>query len=305
MAGPSPPGQVKEVICQSDLHFVAERTRIPFPWLDWIAPPHAVRSAGTSGETCPFARPSQRPRATAAEKPSRRTERYVHDLLAYLGGLCRPSFVPLCQNLACGSHSRARRRRGRAMRSIVVPAPTPTVLPPWRSRSSPAASPRAIQGRLWCPASAPRSRPFQQAADSHHSLVHQCLREPARLAGRAAFDPDRRPTPVACPERRAVQPSASASNFFLKSAPMPTPELIPRQGRSCFAEAPRNQRNPDWFDRCFELVVGLARRPPPRPKGPSEAPGGTIHLPRSSLFDLSCPRSEIAEGTVSSFRLTR
>ncbi len=145
-------------------------------------------------------------------------------------------------------------------------------------------------GRWWA-GSRPLDRPpFDQAADSHHSLIAK-LRElpdwPAHLdpvAGHAVAFPN------------AELESLGTKVFSLGMST--DPDLILDKA-ILDPEGPRNARIRAWVDRCFELWAGGARKPPGK-KG-VELLQATVTSPLELRTLL---RSEIADGNRETVRAT-
>jgi hypothetical protein len=108
-------------------------------------------------------------------------------------------------------------------------------------------------GRWWAGGRALDRPPFQQAADSHHSLVAKLAELPAWPEG---LDPIVGHA-VAFPNAEL----ASLGVKILQLGPDADPELI--LDKSYLAPDPgRGDRLREWVDRCFELWEGGSRRPP-------------------------------------------
>ena len=145
-------------------------------------------------------------------------------------------------------------------------------------------------GRWWAGGRALDRPPFQQAADSHHSLVAKLTELPTWPAG---LDPIVGHA-VAFPNTEL----ASLGVKMLLLGPDADPELI--LDKSYLAPDPgRSGRLRDWVDRCFELWTDSTRRPP--------GPEGVALLAATVTSPLELHpllESEIDQGDREAVRLT-
>ena len=149
---------------------------------------------------------------------------------------------------------------------------------------------RDAGGRWWAGGRPLDRPPFQQAADSHHSLVRKLRELPDWPAG---LDPIAGHA-VAFPNADL----ASLGSKILFLGPDVDPELI--LDKAFFAsEGPRNARLRAWVDRAFELWSGGARQ------GPGTQGVELLAATITSPWELrSLLRSEIADGEREVVRLT-
>ena len=210
-----------------------------------------------------------------------RTERHVHDLLR---GALGPEYV-LFPNVAWIVRDHGVDREGEA--DLVIAHADRGFLT-IEIKAGPVS--RDGLGRWWAGGRPLDRAPFQQAADSHHSLVAKLRELPDWPAG---LDPIAGHA-VAFPNADL----ASLGTQILFLGPDVDPELI--LDKSFLGpDGKRNARLRAWVDRCFELWAGGARRAPGI-KG-VELLAATITSP----FELrSLLRSEIAEGDREVVRLT-
>jgi hypothetical protein len=225
-------------------------------------------------------------RASAPEMASNegvgaRAERHVHERLR---AALPPEFV-LFQNVAWLVRDHGTDREGEA--DLIVAHPDLGFLT-IEVKSGPIV--RDSLGRWWAGGRLLDRPPFQQAADSHHSLVRKLRELPdwqARLdpiVGHAVAFPGA--------ELRSL---GAAVHFVGTDA---DPELI--LDKAMLAPDPgRNARLRDWVDRCFELWGG-GNKGGPGTKG-IELLAATITSP---LELRSLLRSEIADGNREVARLT-
>ena len=145
-------------------------------------------------------------------------------------------------------------------------------------------------GRWWAGGRALDRPPFQQAADSHHSLVAKLAELPAWPEG---LDP--------IVGHAVAFPNAELAGLGVKIlllGPDADPELI--LDKSYLAPDPgRSDRLREWVDRCFELWEGGSRRPP-GPEG-VELLAATVTSP---LELRSLHQSEVAPDDREVVRLT-
>jgi len=210
-----------------------------------------------------------------------RAERHVHDRLR----AALPPEYRLYPNVAWVVRDRGADREGEA--DLVIAHPELGFLT-IEVKSGPIV--RDGLGRWWAGGRLLDRSPFEQAADSHHSLVRK-LRElpdwPARLdpiAGHAVAFPS--------VELSSLGP---AIHFV---GPDADPELILDKAMLS-SDGPRNARLREWVDRCFELWSGGAQRAPGE-RG-VELLAATLVSP---LEIRSLLRSEIADGDREVARLT-
>jgi hypothetical protein len=234
-------------------------------------------------ETAPreSSRDTEPARDTAPEGLGQRAERHVYERLR----AALPAEYVLLSNVAWLIRDGGTDREGEA--DLVIAHPEQGFLT-IEVKAGPIV--RDSHGRWWAGGRPLDRPPFQQAADSHHSLVKK-LRElpdwPAGLdpiAGHAVAFPG-----------ADLNSLGSAVHFV---GPDSDPELI--LDKSILSpEGPRNARIRDWVDRCFEIWGGGAKRAPGA-KG-VELLTKTITSP---LEIRSLLRSEIAEGNRETVRLT-
>jgi len=202
-----------------------------------------------------------------------RAERHVHDLLR---AALPPEYVML-QNIAWVVRDQGVDREGEA--DLVIAHPDRGFLMV-EIKAGPIA--RDSLGRWWAGGRPLDRAPFQQAADSRHSLVAKLRELPDWPAG---LDPIAGHA-VAFPNAEL----ASLGTKILLLGPDADPELI--LDKSFLGPDPRrNARLREWIERCFELWSGGARR------GPGVK--GVAPLELRSLL-----RSEIADGEREVVRLT-
>jgi hypothetical protein len=225
--------------------------------------------------------PTSVPETTAAEGLARRAERYVHDLLR----AALPREYILFPNVAWILRDHGTDREGEADLVIAHPELGFLVI---EIKSGPIA--RDGTGRWWAGGRPLDRPPFEQAADSHHSLVRKLRELPDWPAG---LDPIVGHA-VAFPNADL----ASLGSKILYLGPDVDPELI-LDKTFLAVEGPRNARLRAWVERAFELWGGGARRSPGT-KG-IELMAATITSP---LELRSLLRSEIAEGEREVVRLT-
>ncbi len=219
--------------------------------------------------------------AGSAESLGQRAERHVHDLLR---AALPPEYVML-QNVAWVVRDRGTDREGEA--DLVIAHPDQGFLT-IEVKAGPIV--RDSLGRWWAGGRPLDRPPFEQAADSRHSLVAKLRELPDWPAG---LDPIAGPA-VAFPNVEAA--SLGTKIFFL--GPDADPDLI--LDKALLEPDPqRNARLRAWVDRCFELWAGGARRAPGA-KG-VELLAATVTSP---LELRSLLRSEIAEGDREVVRLT-
>lgn len=219
--------------------------------------------------------------AASAEGLGKRAERHVHDLLR---GALGPEYL-LLPNVAWVVRDHGVDREGEA--DLVIAHPDRGFL---TIEVKAGQIVRDGLGRWWAGGRLLHRPPFQQAADSHHSLVAKLRELPAWPAG---LDPIAGHA-VAFPNADL----ASLGTKILLLGPDVDPELI--LDKSFLSpDGQRNARLRAWVDRCFELWAGGARRSPGA-KG-VELLSATITSP----FELrSLLRSEIADGDREVVRLT-
>ena len=218
---------------------------------------------------------------SAAEGLGRRAERHVHDLLR---GALSSDYL-LLPNVAWVVRERGVDREGEA--DLVIAHPERGFLT-IEIKAGPIH--RDGMGRWWAGGRLLDRPPFQQAADSHHSLVRK-LRElpdwPTDLdpiVGHAVAFPN--------------ADLASLGSKILRLGPDVDPELILDKS-SLASDGQRNARLRTWVDRCFELWAGGARR------APGIAGVEMLRATITSPFELrSLLRSEIADGDREVVRLT-
>ena len=219
---------------------------------------------------------------SATETLGQRAERHVHERL--LNALSA-DYV-LLQNVTWIVRSRGGfEREGEA--DLVIAHPDKGFLTV-EVKGGPIA--RDSQGRWWAGNRQLDRPPFEQAADSHHSLVAK-LRElpdwPADLdpiAGHA----------VAFPNVELESLGTKVFDLGMSA----DPDLILDKA-ILDPEGPRNQRIRDWVDGCFELWSGGAKRAPGK-KG-VELLQATVTSPLELRTLL---RSEIADGNREMVRAT-
>jgi Nuclease-related domain/AAA domain/UvrD-like helicase C-terminal domain len=209
-----------------------------------------------------------------------RAERHVHDLLR---GALPPEYVML-QNVAWLVRDHGVEREGEA--DLVIAHPDRGFLTV-EVKAGPIR--RDSQGRWWAGSGQLDRSPFQQAADSHHSLVAKLKEIPAWQAG---LDPIAGHA-VAFPNVDLA--SLDAKILIGTDA---DPELI--LDKALLAPHPqRNEKLRDWVDRCFELWDSGARR------GPGAQGVALLTSMVTSPLELrSLLRSEIADGNREVVRLT-
>jgi hypothetical protein len=226
-------------------------------------------------------------RATAttigsAESLGQRAERHVHERLQN----ALPAGYVLLQNVAWIVRTRGGvEREGEA--DLVIAHPDKGFL---IVEVKAGTIVRDSLGRWWAGNRPLERPPFEQAADSHHSLVAK-LRElpdwPADLdpiAGHA----------VAFPNAEVESLGTKVFDLGMSS----DPDLILDKA-ILDPEGPRNQRIRDWVDRCFELWSGGAKRPPGA-KGIA-----LLQATVTSPLELrTLLRSEIADGNRETVRAT-
>lgn len=182
--------------------------------------------------------------AGSAESLGQRAERHVHDLLR---AALPPEYVML-QNVAWVVRDRGTDREGEA--DLVIAHPDQGFLT-IEVKAGPIV--RDSLGRWWAGGRPLDRPPFEQAADSRHSLVAKLRELPDWPAG---LDPIAGPA-VAFPNVEAA--SLGTKIFFL--GPDADPDLI--LDKALLEPDPqRNARLRAWVDRCFELWAGGARRAP-------------------------------------------
>jgi hypothetical protein len=219
--------------------------------------------------------------ATAQDGLARRAERFIHDQLR----AALPADYVLLPNVAWVIRTHGVDREGEA--DLVIAHPDKGFL---MIEVKAGAIIRDSSGRWWAGGRALDRAPFEQAADSHHSLVAKLRELPAWPAG---LDPIAGHA-VAFPNAEL----ASLGPKILLLGPDVDPELILDKSFLA-AEAGRGARLRTWVDRCFELWSGGARRPP----GTAGVELLTATL-TSPLELRSLLRSEIAEGEREVVRLT-
>ena len=221
------------------------------------------------------------PETASAEGLGRRAERHVHDRLR----AALPAEYLLFPNVAWVIREHGTDREGEA--DLVIAHPDHGFLA-IEVKAGPIV--RDGLGRWWAGGRLLDRAPFQQAADSHHSLVAKLRELPDWPAG---LDPIAGHA-VAFPNAEVA--SLGTKIFFL--GPDADPDLILDKAL-LEPEGPRNARLRAWVDAAFGLWAGGARRAPGA-KG-LELLAATITSPLELRTLL---RSEIAEGEREVVRLT-
>ena len=237
----------------------------------------AASATGSTGSTAS----STGSTGSTAEGLGTRAERHVHDLLRKALG---PEYV-LFPNVAWVVRDHGVDREGEA--DLVI-AHTDRGFLTIEVKAGPIV--RDGLGRWWAGGRLLARAPFQQAADSHHSLVAKLRELPAWPAG---LDPIAGHA-VAFPNADL----ASLGTQILFLGPDVDPELILDKSFLA-ADGKRNARLRAWVDRCFELWSGGARR------SPGKLGVDLLSATITSPFELrSLLRSEIADGDREVVRLT-
>jgi len=148
---------------------------------------------------------------------------------------------------------------------------------------------RDSQGRWWAGSGQLDRSPFQQAADSHHSLVAKLKEIPAwqagldPIAGHAVAFPN---VDLASLDAKILMGTDADPELILDKALLsPDPE--------------RNRKLREWVDRCFELWDTGARRGPG-----AQGVGLLTSMVTSPMTLRSLLRGEIAEGNREVVQLT-
>ena len=219
--------------------------------------------------------------ASAADTLGSRAERFVHDTLR---GALPPEYAML-SNIAWLVRRHGVEREGEADLVIAHPERGLLVI---EVKAGPIK--RDSLGRWWAGGAQLDRSPFQQAADSHHSLVAKLTELPDWEAG---LDPIAGHA-VAFPN---VDLASLDAKILLGTDA--DPELI--LDRALLAPDPqRNRRIRDWVDRCYELWDSGSKR------GPGRAGIDLLNRIVSSPIQLySLLRSEIKNGNVELARLTQ
>ena len=239
-------------------------------------PVQSRRPGGAGRLTVGISRPE-----TAAEGLGKRTERYVHDVLR---AALPPEYV-LFPNVGWILRDHGTDREGEADLIIAHPELGFLVIEIKAGTIT-----RDSAGRWWAGGRPLDRPPFQQAADSHHSLVRKLRELPDWPAG---LDPIAGHA-VAFPNADL----ASLGSKIFNLGPDVDPELI--LDKTFFAsEGQRNARLRDWVERAFELWAGGAKREPKARGVDLLAATMTSPLELRSLL-----RSEIADGEREVVRLT-